>query len=365
MTAVKDQKSDAADQKTRRRAVTRKITLRVVFSIGNVTVKPVVFAYTFFFALCAIVQAQHPGKHFKVGELVFADAERSRLGEGRQRFRQELRNLGYVEGKNIEFESRSAQGKVDRLPELAKELVQLNVDVLVASSMNEVSAFKSATKTTPIVMMSVGTDPVEAGLVESLARPGGNVTGVAAFGTEISGKRLELLKETIPKISQVAVLYDPASAGNLSQAKDILPVTARQLGLTIRPWQIQAASDFDRVFGALRKDRPDALFVPGGPLMNANQKRTADFALKERFPTTYERREAVAIGGLMSYGPERADLYRRAAHLVDKILKGAKPADLPVEQPTKFELVINLKTAKQIGLTIPPNVLARADRVLR
>ena len=214
-------------------------------------------------------------------------------------------------------------------------------------------------------MMGAGADPVEAGLVESLARPGGNVTGITNLSRELGGKRLELLKEAVPKLARVAVLYDPASPASVLEVKEVLPVAARALGLTLQPWEVRAADDFERVFAALNKERPDGLYVLGGPLMHANQKRIVGFALKSRLPSMYNSRESVDAGGLMSYGADLADSYRRVAYYVDRILKGAKPADLPVEQPTKFELVINLKTAKQIGLTIPPEVLARANKLIK
>ena len=214
-------------------------------------------------------------------------------------------------------------------------------------------------------MVGSGIDPVEAGLVESLARPGGNVTGITNLNRELGGKRLELLKEAVPKLARVAVLYDPASPASAREVKEVLPAAARALKLTLRPWEVRAADDFDRVFAALNKQRPDGLYVTGGALMRANGKRIAGFALKSRLPSMYNSREAVDAGGLMSYGADLADSYRRVAYYVDRILKGAKPADLPVEQPTKFELVINLKTAKQIGLTIPPEVLARANKLIK
>jgi putative ABC transport system substrate-binding protein len=210
----------------------------------------------------------------------------------------------------------------------------------------------------------LGTDPVEEGFVESLARPGGNVTGITNLGTELGGKRLELLKEAVPKIARVAVFYS-ANPANVIDVKEVLPVAARALGLTIQPWELRTADDFDRVFAAMGKQRPDGLYMIGGNLMNVNQKRVVGFALKSRLPSTYLYREAVDAGGLMYYGADLSDSYRRAAYYVDRILKGAKPADLPVEQPTKFELIINLKTAKQIGLTIPPEVLARANRLIK
>ena len=204
-----------------------------------------------------------------------------------------------------------------------------------------------------------------AGLVQSLARPGGNVTGITTLSRELGGKRLELLKEAVPKIARVAVLYDAASPGIVPDVKEVLPVAARALGLSIQPWEIRNVDDFDRVFAALNKQRPDGLSVAGGRLMSDHQKRIVGFASKSRLPALYPTREAVDVGGLMSYGANQADIYRRVAYYVDRILKGAKPADLPVEQPTKFELVINLKTAKQIGVEIPPEVLARASKLIK
>ncbi|HSE86239.1 MAG TPA: ABC transporter substrate-binding protein [Candidatus Binatia bacterium] len=278
-----------------------------------------------------------------------------------------LRERGYIEGQNIAIEYRYAEGKIDRAPELVAELVRLKVDIIVVSGgARLILAAKNATKTIPIVMMGGGTDPVEAGHVESLARPGGNVTGLANLSGELSGKRLELLKDAAPKITRVAVLYDPGAQGSVLGEKEILPIAARALGLTLRGWEVRAADDFDNVFAALNKQRPDGLYVTtAGPPMRGNQKRIVSFALKSRLPSVYENREAVEAGGLMFYGADLADSYRRVAYFVDRILKGAKPADLPVEQPMKFELVINLNTAKQIGLTIPPEVLARATRLIK
>jgi putative ABC transport system substrate-binding protein len=244
--------------------------------------------------------------------------------------------------------------------------VRLKVDIIVVAGGNpSVLAAKNATKTIPIVMVGSGSDPVEAGFVESLARPGGNVTGLTNLNPELGGKRLELLKEVVPNVARVVVLYDPVNPGSLRELKEVLPVAARALRLTLQPWEIRAADDFERVFTALNKERLGGLYVLGGPLMNANQKRIVGFALKSRLPSVYIRRGFVDAGGLMFYGADLADSYRRAAIYVDKLLKGVKPADLPVEQPTKFELVINLKTAKQIGLTIPQKVLARADTVIK
>jgi putative ABC transport system substrate-binding protein len=313
------------------------------------------------FALCASAQAQQPAKIAKIGELIFRSG--STLGTGREMFRRSLRDLGYIEGKNIVFESRYADGKLDRFSALADELVRLKVDVLVATSTTEALAFKHATRTIPIVFI-VGTDPVTDGLVDSLAWPGGNVTGFTNFAVETSGKRLELFKEALPKFVRVGFLYDPKNRGNLLQL-DELQTVARPLGLALYAWAIRSVNDFDKVFAAIKNLRPIGLFVPGGALMNANDKRIVDFALKSRFPSLFARREAVEAGGLMSYDPDPLLQYRRAAVYVDKILKGAKPADLPVEQPTKFEFVINLKTAKALNLTIPQSVLYRADRVIR
>jgi putative ABC transport system substrate-binding protein len=244
--------------------------------------------------------------------------------------------------------------------------VRLKVDIIVVASGDPwIRAAKNATKTIPIVMAGQGSDPVRAGFVESLARPGGNVTGRTGLARELGGKRLELLKEAVPKLSRVAVLYDPATPG-LHEVKELLPVDARALKLTIQPWEIRAVDDFEKVFAALNKQRPDGLYaVVGGGVMRPNQKRIAGFALKSQLPSVSSNEEFLDAGGLISYAADDADSYRRVAIYVDKILKGAKPADLPVEQPTKFEFLINLKTAKQIGLTIPPNVLARADRVIR
>jgi ABC-type uncharacterized transport system substrate-binding protein len=309
-----------------------------------------------------LAEAQQPKKVTRIGYLSNTDPARESTRS--EAIRLALRELGYAEGQNITIEYRYTEGKPDRLPELATELVRLKVDIIVvAGGPTWVQAANNATKTIPIVMVGAGADPVEAGLVESLARPGGNVTGLTNLSGELGGKRLELLKETVPKLARVAVLYDPANPVTVLESKEVLRVAARELGLTVWSWEVRAADDFERVFAALRKERPDGLLVAGGgPLLRTNPKRIADFALKSRLPSMYINREAVDAGGLMYYGADLTKSYRRVAYFVDRILKGAKPADLPVEQPTKFELVINLKTAKQIGLTIPPNVLARADK---
>jgi putative ABC transport system substrate-binding protein len=323
----------------------------------------VAIAFTFAFS-GAVVEAQQPKKVSRIGYLSSADPARESTRF--EAIRLALREVGYVEGQNIAIEYRYAEGKRDRVPELAAELVRLKVDIIVvAGGAMTVRAAKNATKTIPIVMTGAGRDPVEAGLVESLARPGGNVTGLTLLARELGGKRLELLKEAVPKIVRIAVLYDPTASRTVVELKEVLPVAARGLGLNIQPWEVRDMDGLESVFAALSKQLPDGLYVPGGSLMVANRKRIAAFALKSRLPSMYNNKEAVDAGGLMSYRADEADNYRRVAYYVDKILKGAKPADLPVEQPTKFEFVINLKTAQQIGLTIPPNVLARADRVIK
>ena len=327
---------------------------------------PSILVAVILLAVGVIAEAQQPKKVSRIGYLSKADAATdSARAEG---IRLALRELGYIEGQNIAIEYRYAEGKLDRYPELAAELVRLKVDIIVVAGRGPrpIRAAKNATKTIPIVMMGLGSDPVRAGHVESLARPGGNVTGLTGLTRELGGKRLELLKEAVPKLARVAVLYDPANPPSLHEVKELLPADARALKLTIQPWEIRAVDDFEKVFAALNKQRPDGLYVLGaGPLMRPNGKRIVGFALKSRLPSMYGSREAVEAGGLMSYGADLADSYRRVAIYVDKILKGAKPADLPVEQPTKFELVINLKTAKQIGLTIPPEVLARATKLIK
>jgi ABC-type uncharacterized transport system substrate-binding protein len=309
-------------------------------------------------------EAQQPKKVFRIGYLSSSDrATDSPRSEG---IRLALRELGYIEGQNVAIEYRYADNKLDPLSELAAELVRLKVDlIVVAGGATPIRATLNATKTIPIVLTGSGADPVREGYVETLARPGGNVTGITNLGGELGGKRLELLKEAVPKLVRVAYLY-ARTPDSLRELKDVLPVPARALGLTIQPWELQGTDDFDTVFAALNKQRPDGLYpTGGGPLMRPNQKRIAAFALKSRLPSVYGSKETVQVGGLMSYSADLADSYRRVAYFVDKILKGAKPADLPVEQPTKFELVINLKTAKQIGLTIPPEVLARANRLIK
>jgi putative ABC transport system substrate-binding protein len=309
-------------------------------------------------------EAQQPKKVHRIGYLSNSDpATESARSEA---IRLALRELGYIEGQNIAIEYRYSEGKPDRAPELAAELVRLRVDSIVVSGGPVwVQAAKNATQTIPIIMVGSGADPVEAGLVASLARPGGNVTGLTNLTAGLGGKRLELLKEAVPKVARVAALYDPANPVTVIESKEILRGAADALGLTVRSWEVRVANDFAQVFAAVSKWRPDGLLMAGGgPTIGTNRKRLADFALKSRLPSVGNR-QFVDAGGLMYYGADVADSNRRVAYYVDRILKGAKPADLPVEQPTKFEFIINLKTAKQIGLTIPPDVLARATKIIR
>jgi putative tryptophan/tyrosine transport system substrate-binding protein len=314
-------------------------------------------------ALGVIAEAQQPKKVPRIGYLAPGDAPTDSARA--EAIRLALRERGYIEGQNIATEYRYTEGKRDQAPELAAELVRLKVDIILVTGGDPViRAAKNATKTIPIVMMGSAADPVAAGYVESLARPGGNVTGLTNLIGELGGKRLELFKEAVPKLARVAALYEQANANNVLELKEV-QIAAAALKLTIQPWEVRAADDFEKVFAALNKQRPDGLYVLGGGLMRVNEKRTIGFALKSRLPSVYFNREAVDAGGLMSYSADQADSYRRVAYFVDRILKGAKPADLPVEQPTKFELVINLKTAKQIGLTIPPEVLARASKLIK
>jgi putative tryptophan/tyrosine transport system substrate-binding protein len=277
-----------------------------------------------------------------------------------------LRQLGYINGQNIGFEYRYADGKRARFAELAAELVRLKVDIIVVAGGEAlVSEAINATKTIPIVMSGGGEDPVKAGFVQSLARPGGNVTGMTLLVIQLGSKRLELLKEAVPKISRIGFLYESATSGSLLELNQVLPRSARALGLAISPWEVKSPDDFEKVFAALNKQRPDALYVSTSALLNTHQKRIVSYAINSQLPSVYGRKEYVDAGGLMYYGANVSASYQRVAYYVDRILKGAKPADLPIEQPSKFELVINLKTAQEIGVTIPPNVLARADRIIR
>ena len=276
---------------------------------------------------------------------------------------QGLGELGYAEGKTMTIEWRWAEGKVERLPELAAELVRLNVDVIVANGTPAIKAAKNATRTIPIVMVAVG-DPVGTGLVASLARPGENLTGLSIVAPELSGKRLELLREIVPGLSRVGAMLNPTNPTYRPELQDTQEA-ARSLGVHIQPIEVSDLNTLQAGFTTLSRDRVRALLVFTDAILYSMRGRIVEYAAKSRLPAVYWQREFADDGGLMSYGPYTNELFRRSALYVDKILKGARPADLPVEQPTKFELVINLKAAKQIGLTIPPNVLARADRVIR
>jgi putative ABC transport system substrate-binding protein len=275
-----------------------------------------------------------------------------------------LRELGYVEGKNIQLELRWDEGSPDRWAELAAELVRLKVDVILAGHGAAALGAKQATTTIPIVIGAVGGDPVAAGLVTSLARPGGNITGLAFYGSELSPKRLELMKETLPSLSRAAMIWHPFGL-NLETVLKEIKTTAQSLGLTLQPLEVRQRDDLDSAFQAARQKQAGGVLISQGAFFGTHRAYIADLGLKHRLPTISGEAEFAEVGGLLFYGQNIPNTWRRAAVYVDKILKGAKPADLPVEQPTKFELIINLKTAKQIGLTIPPNVLARADRVIR
>jgi ABC-type uncharacterized transport system substrate-binding protein len=308
-----------------------------------------------------LAEAQQQAKVAKIGWLGVRSA--SGQAPGTEMFRREFRALGYVEGKNIAFEYRDAEGKPNRLPAVADELVRLKVDVIVTASTISALAAKNATRTIPIVFYSAG-DPVATGLVDSLARPGGNITGFTVISALLAGKRLELLKETIPKLSRVAVLWNPQDPGPAQQWKES-QIPARELSLQLHSMEVSNVDKYEDAFTEATKARSAALAVTLHTLANTNQKRIADLAARNRLPAIYPRGDYVESGGLMSYGADQVEPYRRAASMVDKILKGAKPADLPVEQPTKFELVINFKTAKALGLTIPPVVMMRAEKVIK
>ena len=278
-------------------------------------------------------------------------------------FIQGLHELRYVEGKNISIEYRFAEGKAERLPELARELVLLKVDAIFTAGTPAIFALREATKTIPIVFFSTS-DPIGMGVVASLAHPGGNITGISVLASDLWPKRLELLKEIFPKLSRVAMVWNKGNAGMALEAKATQEV-AGPLGITLQDRGVKDPNELEVIFGVVSKDRPDAFLTLMDPVLNSYQKQIIDFLAKNRLPAIFENRAFVEAGGLISYGPNYADMFRRAATLMDKILKGTKPADIPVEQPTKFELVINLNTARQIGVTIPPNVLVRADKVIR
>jgi putative tryptophan/tyrosine transport system substrate-binding protein len=306
-----------------------------------------------------LAEAQQGKKIARIGFLTTGGAE----NPSTLYFRQALRELAYIEGKNVLVEYRYAEGGSQQLSEFAEELVRLKVDVIVTSATEPSLIAQRATRTIPIVMGGGG-DPVGAGLVDSLARPGGNITGVTSISSDLSGKRLELLKEAFPKMSPVAVLWLPTATGNKQQMKET-EAAADSLRLPLQPAAVERPNDFESAFSAIIRGSARSLIVLSSPMFASHRSRIADLAAKSRLPAIYPDSNYVEAGGLMSYGPNLSEQYRRVVVYVDKILKGAKPADLPVERPMKFELVINLKTAKQIGLTIPPNVLARADKVIK
>lgn len=310
----------------------------------------------------AAAQAQQPGKMARIGFLTAA----SRAGSAHltEAFLQGLGDLGYLEGKNIVIEYRWADGRFERLPELAAELVRLKVDVIVAAVTQASLTAKAATQTIPVVMMAVS-DPVAAGLVSSLARPGGNLTGTSAMTAEIAGKPLGLLKETLPRISRVAALWNPANPVFQAAQLEEVKVTAKAVGVRLQSLVARDPKEIDRAFAAIVSERTAALQVLGDPVFSTHRKQIVELALKHRLPAASGAKEFADAGLLMSYGANFAESYRRAAVYVDKILRGAKPADMPVERPSKFEFVINLRTAAQIGVTVPQSVLFRADKVIR
>jgi putative ABC transport system substrate-binding protein len=316
---------------------------------------------TILVALCSSAAAQQPKKIPRIGYLTGASLS-GQLART-EAFRQGLRELGYVEGNNIVIEWRYAEGKFDRLPALAAELVRLKVNIIVTGGSNITSAAKQATSTSPIVMTNDG-NPVANGFVASLSRPGGNITGLSALRPEISGKQLELLKEIVPGLSRVAVLGNSTSPANVQILREI-ELTAKGFGVRPQFLDVLDSKDIETAFRAASKGRAEAVLAVGSSILNSHRTQVIELAVKSRLPAIYNQRLYVEDGGLMTYGANLLDLDRRAATYVDRILKGAKPADLPVEQPTKFEFIINLKAAKQIGLTIPPNVLVRADRVIK
>jgi putative tryptophan/tyrosine transport system substrate-binding protein len=332
----------------------------MVYAMKKARVLSILFV-SLLLAVAVIAEAQQPAKVPRIGYLIAVPG--SGQSARNEAFRQGLRKFGYVEGKNIVIESRSAGGKLDRLPVLAAELVRLKVDVIVTAAPSVTRAAKEATVTIPIVM-AFDNDPVGNGFVASLARPGGNITGLSTLRPEIIGKQLELLKETIPRPSRVAVLGTSTIPGQAQSLKET-ELAAGAFKVQLQYLDVLSPEDIETAFRAASKERADAVLVLGGPVLNSERTQVVELAVKNRLPAIYNVADYVEAGGLMTYGVSVTDLFRRAATYVDKILKGAKPADLPVEQPTKFEFIINLKAAKQIGLTIPPNVLARADKVIK
>jgi ABC-type uncharacterized transport system substrate-binding protein len=332
-------------------------------AVGNIKkLKLVVYALcAMLFALCSFADAQQAKKVFRIGFLGNSTAtlEANLVGP----FREGLRDLGYTEGRDILIEYRWAEGKYERFPALIAELLAMKLDVIVTAGTPATQAYQRARTSIPLVMVAVG-DPVGTGIVASLNRPGGNITGLTSISPELEGKRIELLSEMIPKLSHIAVMWNPRNAYHEIEKKEA-QAAATAMRIKVLYLGVQAEDQLKDAFATILKERPEALLVLADRVFLHNRARIMDFAVQHHLPGIYAYLELVEAGGLMSYGPSYAEMHRRAATYVDKILKGAKPADLPVERPTKFELVINLKAAKKIGLTIPPNVLARADRVIR
>jgi ABC-type uncharacterized transport system substrate-binding protein len=322
---------------------------------------PLILVTGLLFAVAVVAEPQQAKKVRRVGVLVGASAPA--VATRVEAFRQGLRDLGYVEGKNIVIEYRYAEGKTDRLPALAAELVRLKVEVIVTAGPVSTRPAKQATVTIPIVMAS-DDDPIGSGFAASLARPGGNITGLSSLSPEISGKQLELLKEIVPKLSRVGVFGDVTRPGTAQSLREI-NVAADAFRVQLQYLEVRELKDIDAAFRAANKQQADAILVLGSAVLLSRRRQVVDLAIKSQLPAIYRNLEFVEDGGLMAYGVSIPDLFRRAATYVDKILKGANPGDLPIEQPKKFELVINLKAAKQIGLTIPPTVLARADKVIK
>lgn len=323
---------------------------------------PIYFLAALLLMIPPLAQAQSSAKIAKVGWLESGNTDRgSRVGE---MFMRRLSELGFVEGKNVAFEIRSADNQLGRLPGLAEELVRLQVDVLLTTATPALIAARNATKTIPIVFIQLAVDPVAAGFVDSLARPGANITGLTNFAAELTGKRLEILKEAVPKLSRVAILWEPKNAGSAQTWKES-QAPAKELGLQLHSMEVSAGDQFESAFTNAVKARSAAVAVTPMVLAGTHRQKLADLAAKHWLPAMYYRDFFVESGGLMSYGADLTDHFKRAAEYVEKILKGTKPADLPVEQPKKFEFIVNLIAAKQIGLTIPPNVLARANRVIK
>jgi putative ABC transport system substrate-binding protein len=316
---------------------------------------------TLLLALCSSAEAQQPTKVARIGFLGATSS--SAAADRTEAFRQALRELGHIEGKNILIDWRYADGNSERLPAFAAELVRLSPDVIVTQGSTSTRVAQQATRTVPIVM-AAGADPVAEGMIASLARPGGNITGLTRVAPELDGKRLELLKEVVPKATRVAVVFNPENVGSAPRWKE-MELAAREVGVKLQPIDVRPTEFFEKVFDGAKREGAHALLVFRLAFITTHRDRIVKLAAENRFPAMYEQRDYVQAGGLMSYDPSQLDISRRAATYVDKILKGAKPADLPVEQPTKFELVINLKTAKQIGLEIPQSVLYRADKVIK